>query len=231
MSDPKKKVENPLFTATENSGVGVGGEENESRRRLLSTAGRLFAEKGFDGVSTRDIANSAGVNISLISYYFNGKEGLYTAVLRDACEGAEMKRDELFKTFKLEEMTKDIFVNVMTTLVRELLEMKIKNPFMPALIHRELIANFPRARVFVDDMTSRVLPSIFSILETAQKKGIIRQDLHIPTYFMTMVHAIDTYYLFIQTKSASADMCMQLPQEKEAYIRQNVIMFIEGVLK
>lgn len=231
MSDPKKKVENPLFTATETSSAGPGGEENESRRRLLATAGKLFAEKGFDGVSTRDIANAAGVNISLISYYFNGKDGLYTAVLRDACESAEMKRDALFAQFDPATMTKESFVQVMTFVVTELLEMKFKNPYMPALIHRELIANLPRARAFVDDMTNRVLPSIIGLIEHAQKRGIIREDLHVPTYFMTMVHALDTYYLFIQSQSASADMCLQLPRERDEYIRQSVILFIEGVLK
>lgn len=231
MSDPKNKGENPLFNATENSGLGVGGEENESRRRLLATAGRLFAEKGFDGVSTRDIANAAGVNISLISYYFNGKEGLYIAVLRDCCEGTMSKHDVLFSDFDPGKLNREIFVRKMSFVVRELVEMKFTSPHMPALLHRELLANFPRARDFANEMANRVLPSILALIQLAQKNGIVREDLHVPTYFMTMIHALDTYYLFIQSKTASADMCLPLPEEKEEYIRQMVILFIEGVLK
>lgn len=230
MSDSKKKVENPLFAATENSGVGVGGEENESRKRLLLMAGKLFAEKGFGSVSTRDIANAAGVNISLISYYFNGKDGLYTAVLREACGNAEMKKEELFRTFDPDQMTRESFVAVMSVIVRELVEMKLSNPHMAALLHRELIEGFPRAREFVDDMANRVLPSVIALIQVAQKKGILRQDLHVPTYFMTMVHAVDSYYLFIQTNSVSADMCLQLPKQKDEYINQMVKLFIEGAL-
>jgi TetR/AcrR family transcriptional regulator, regulator of cefoperazone and chloramphenicol sensitivity len=52
----------------------------ESRRRLLHTALRLFAEKGFERTSTREIAAVAGANISAISYYFGDKAGLYRAV-------------------------------------------------------------------------------------------------------------------------------------------------------
>ncbi len=41
----------------------------------------MFAEKGFYGTSIRDICKVAGVNISLISYHFGGKEELYKVVV------------------------------------------------------------------------------------------------------------------------------------------------------
>lgn len=63
-----------------NSRGRPGGEE--SRARILETAGQMFAARGFDGVSTRELARAAEVNISAITYYFNGKKGLYKAVIR-----------------------------------------------------------------------------------------------------------------------------------------------------
>ena len=51
----------------------------EARARLLHTALRLFAEKGFANTSTRELASTAGVNIAAISYYFGDKAGLYRA--------------------------------------------------------------------------------------------------------------------------------------------------------
>lgn len=51
----------------------------EARARLLHTALRLFAEKGFANTSTRELATAAGVNIASISYYFGDKAGLYRA--------------------------------------------------------------------------------------------------------------------------------------------------------
>lgn len=51
----------------------------EARARLLQTALRLFAEKGFANTSTRELATTAGVNIAAISYYFGDKAGLYRA--------------------------------------------------------------------------------------------------------------------------------------------------------
>ncbi|HVY17882.1 MAG TPA: CerR family C-terminal domain-containing protein [Rhodopila sp.] len=53
----------------------------DTRRRILDTALALFAANGFDGASTRDIAEHAGVNLPAIQYYFGSKEGLYRAVI------------------------------------------------------------------------------------------------------------------------------------------------------
>jgi len=46
---------------------------------ILQTAGQLFAKQGFNGTAMRQIAEKAGVPISLAYYYFPGKEHLYRA--------------------------------------------------------------------------------------------------------------------------------------------------------
>jgi AcrR family transcriptional regulator len=55
----------------------------ETRARIIRTALALFGERGFDGVSTRDIAAQAGVPAPSLQYYFENKEGLYAACLVD----------------------------------------------------------------------------------------------------------------------------------------------------
>ncbi|MDR1270830.1 MAG: TetR/AcrR family transcriptional regulator [Planctomycetaceae bacterium] len=49
----------------------------DTRKTLLDVACRLFAEHGFDKVSTRMIAQEANVNLGSIHYHFGSKEGLY----------------------------------------------------------------------------------------------------------------------------------------------------------
>ena len=56
------------------------GEAGEGRARLIQTAQRLFAEKGFDSVTVRDIAGEAAVSIGLINHHFGSKDGLRAAV-------------------------------------------------------------------------------------------------------------------------------------------------------
>ena len=54
-----------------------------SREALIHAATLRFGEAGYAATSIRAIAADAGVNLSLISYYFGGKQGLYEACARD----------------------------------------------------------------------------------------------------------------------------------------------------
>ncbi|SFQ07440.1 forespore capture DNA-binding protein RefZ [Salibacterium halotolerans] len=59
----------------------------DTRGRIIQEAAVLFTNRGFDGTSVRDIAGRTGVNLSLISYYFGGKQGLLEALVVDFLEG------------------------------------------------------------------------------------------------------------------------------------------------
>lgn len=58
----------------------VEGRAAGGRDKLLLVAMRLFAEKGFDGVTVRDISSAAEVSVGLINHHFRSKEGLRQAV-------------------------------------------------------------------------------------------------------------------------------------------------------
>lgn len=55
--------------------------ERGARERILVAALQMFAEHGFDGARTRDIADRAGANLGLIKYYFDTKEKLWQAAI------------------------------------------------------------------------------------------------------------------------------------------------------
>jgi len=55
----------------------------ERRKHIIESALRLFAEKGFSGTKTREIAELAGISEALIFQHFKTKEDLYRAALRE----------------------------------------------------------------------------------------------------------------------------------------------------
>ncbi len=59
--------------------ASAAGAHTTRKEKLLSAALDMFGRYGFDGASTRQLAESAGVNLQAIPYYFAGKEGLYLA--------------------------------------------------------------------------------------------------------------------------------------------------------
>jgi AcrR family transcriptional regulator len=58
--------------------------------KLLLNARRLFWSRGYSNVSVRQIASAAGVDVALISRYFGGQLGLFTATLDGAFEWGEL---------------------------------------------------------------------------------------------------------------------------------------------
>lgn len=56
----------------------------DTRNKILKVAGSLFAEKGFEGASMRDIARGADVNLAAINYHFKNKQSLYWEIYSQA---------------------------------------------------------------------------------------------------------------------------------------------------
>ena len=52
-----------------------------TRERLLATAEELFATRGIDAVSVRDITEAAGANIAAVNYHFGSRRGLIDAIV------------------------------------------------------------------------------------------------------------------------------------------------------
>jgi AcrR family transcriptional regulator len=53
------------------------------KKRILEAAITLFAQKGFAAVGVREIAAEAGVNIAMISYYYDGKIGILKEIMEE----------------------------------------------------------------------------------------------------------------------------------------------------
>lgn len=60
-----------------------------SRERILDEAARLFAERGYQGLSMREIAEAVGVSKAGLYYHFKDKEALFLAILLSSIENLE----------------------------------------------------------------------------------------------------------------------------------------------
>jgi len=74
---------------------GAQSRGEDTRRRILETALQVFAIDGYDGASTRQLAERAGVNLPAIQYYFGSKEGLFRAVIDSIIERTEQHMEPL----------------------------------------------------------------------------------------------------------------------------------------
>jgi AcrR family transcriptional regulator len=117
----------PLELARESPG--------STKARILAAAEAIFAARGFEGASTREIAARAGVNISSLHYHWASKETLYVAVFHDVYDRLTgLLRDTLGAVG--EERDRAVVVE---RVMRELVGFMVAQPNVPKLLARRLI--------------------------------------------------------------------------------------------
>jgi AcrR family transcriptional regulator len=77
------------------------GAGRDTRERLLATAEELFASRGIDAVSVRDITEPAGANTAAINYHFGSKRGLIDAIVARRADELGRRRAGLLDELEL----------------------------------------------------------------------------------------------------------------------------------
>jgi len=162
----------------------------DTKTRIMDTARELFADRGYDSVSVRDITGAAGVNISMISYYFGGKEGLYEDILQGefASIADIIKRDDSMGQVSPRERLAD--------LARKLAAMHTSHPELARLLHHEMLhptGMFFEKIVTGISMLSRVIRDLF---EEGIKSGEFRSDIDSFEMTYTMASMINYQFIF-----------------------------------
>ena len=93
---PAGKSDKNVRKTQRGPGRPKGGHSSATRDRILDAAEQLFADRGYDGASIRDVASQAGLQVHSISYHFGPKEQLFDAVVgRRAQIMTRLRRDAL----------------------------------------------------------------------------------------------------------------------------------------
>jgi len=150
---------------------------SDTRERLLEAAATLFATQGFSGTSVKEIAEAAGANISLISYHFEGKHGLY----RSCLEQFGKKRLAATHRILVPCSSLEEFQIRLGMFFEELFVTHVEDPEMTQLIHRECDLPGNICEEFFRKTFLKSFEGLVEFFATAQKAGILNltYDAHI----------------------------------------------------
>ncbi|MFI0353940.1 TetR/AcrR family transcriptional regulator [Actinomadura sp. 9N407] len=145
------------------------------RERIIDVATRLFAALGYDGTSTRMIAEAAGLNIATVAYHAGGKRDLYLAV---------MERAHLAERDALEEAAAAFTPDPagVHEMIDRYLDFCVDNPDIPALwMHRWLSDAADVAHL----ESEYVKPLIDDVCATV--RGAVSADVDVEYAVMTII--------------------------------------------
>lgn len=152
--------------------------DENSKEKILNTAIKLFAQKGFDGTSIREICKSANINICMISYYFGGKQELYQEIITNLIKSqnaylesfldidedfSNKSKKELIEKLQtvLEKFIDYFYSNISNDLIAFLVKEQQKSDFKiepPAIIYlRRLVAAILNKRTNDKEVIFKVL--------------------------------------------------------------------------
>ena len=107
---------------------------NDKQTHIIKTAERLFSAKGYHGTSVRDIAEEAGVNLAMISYYFGSKDKLMQALFEERTKDITSKIEKLLRNESLSPFEK--LDNIVDDYVERI---TYKQQFYKIMLHEQLI--------------------------------------------------------------------------------------------
>ena len=117
----------------------------ETEQKIIASAEKLFYQKGKAGTSMQDIADDAGINRTLLNYYFRTKDQLFEAVFRGAMGRFVPELATLLHSgISIEE-----YIPVM---IERIITAMIENPQIPAFVLQELNTNLNRLPQIIKGM-------------------------------------------------------------------------------
>ena len=126
----------------------------DTRERIFLAAEQLFAERGFDGVSVRDIVQTADVNLAALSYHFGSKSELLLSVFRKRTK--ELNRERLTRLREAE--ARHDGVAPLEDVLRALLG--------PPILWRDPATGMEKASRFITRAITEATPELRRILES-----------------------------------------------------------------
>jgi len=201
-------------------------EYNDKQVQIMETAEVLFAEKGFNGTSVRDIAEKAHVNLAMISYYFGSKDKLLESLFDYRGEHIKLKLESMVEDKTLGSFEK------LDLLIDHYIEKIMNQQCFSRIMVREQVVNHTGITAeLITQMKKRNQEIISKLIHQGQKKGEFKRNIDIPLMMATLVgtagHLIATqpYYREINNLQSMSD------EEFQKHIKKKLSQHLKKLFK
>lgn len=179
----------------------------DKKQHIMSHAMQLFADKGFEATSIRDLAKVADVNVAMVNYYFGSKEKLMEAIIEEKAAYMKDRIEELNANNSISEMDK------VNALIEDYVNRIVSNPNFHKLLYKELMgSNRENLNQLLTNTFARNTKNFAKIIEGGIKKKVFKKVDPV----LTVASIVGSITQIMMSKN----MCNQLmekPQDYEPY--------------
>lgn len=142
--------------------MGTFMSNDDAKNRLLDAAGPIFADKGFQAATVREICLAAGVNLASVNYYFGDKEALYVETIHNA---HRLRTEQVpHRIWPPETPPDEKLRDFIHTLISRMLAAE-PDAWQPRLMLRELLQPTAACEALVEDYFRPQFGLLLSILD------------------------------------------------------------------
>jgi TetR/AcrR family transcriptional regulator len=190
----------------------------DCRNTLIEVGTRLFAERGLYGVGIRELSQAADASISMVSYHFGGKEGLYAAVL-----------EAQFACFDQIEEIREKGGDPLASIegyIRWTIRRHRTHPHLLRFYTSELTNPTPYFSTIVSPAIEKVIRTLAEIIEDGKRQGRFRRDIHAVSAAMALAGMVNYHFL---STLATRTLFDHAPVKDERLIRDYLAIFTKGI--
>lgn len=196
--------------------------KSDKKNSILQAAEKLFAEHGYEGTSTRQIAKESGANMSMINYYFGSKEGVFTEIMSNRIKGFRLQ----LTSIEEEEITHaDKLMLVIDQYTRRIL----MNIDFHKMMHRELsLSKRPEMYAQIREAISGNLNIIERIVNDGIEKGFFK-PVDVRMLIASIMGTINNVATAPSKITAGAKLDINIPAEREI-LTERLITYLKDLI-
>ena len=160
-------------------------EIKDKKKHILLTAEKLFAVKGYQAATVRDIADEAGVNLAMISYYFGSKEKMMESLFHERMISTKLRVEQL-----LSDNTINPFEKVEIMLDEYIKKVLENQSFYKILLCEQVMKKSPEVIQLLKSLKLGYAAMFTELVKEGQKKKIFKKNIDVVLALSTMTGTV-----------------------------------------
>lgn len=200
---------------------------DSTKQSIIKSASKLFATKGYEGTSIRELAEASGVNVASINYYFGSKQGLFEEMVKDFADNKVSSITPLLEGPKSQEE----FRIRLSMFMKQFIHLATSDREHFRMINKNLDTFFQLSPEGFEKTFFKIHEKFHEFVAFAQKHGVLRDDLDSEMITQILFGNLIEFVRAGDIRTCFAKGNIDDPEYCELYIQTLIDSYLNGVGK